>query len=530
MTRLASWPKVGNRLRQTLLSPACLALLVVGASADNGNTSALARSSAFERLYLIGDQAKNLRVIAQAANAKQQNDVRLDPSVQRLVDAARTRAQSYGIADDLLIAIARRYSQGTPDDLNAAFLGLARALDVAYEQTQRERSATELSDTLVTVLQQMDASNRRGDIDAARDALIAGGAVMEAEGEQSGAVWSTFNEAALTQAILTRNVVDTAGSLYFRVTLDASDILGLLDGVTATRLEWTQRGSQEGLHFDLEVAIRLSHILLEVIVPRDRESFLWAKSQIGLGISLLELGLLESGTARLEEAAMTYRLALEELTEDLALPPRTTARYNLGYALSTIGERGSDPAPVEEAIAFYRLVLEEISRDHGPHEWAVVQNRLGHALSLLGQLEREPTRFEEAIAAFHLAQEEFTRDYDALLWAAVQQNLGIALAFLGESESGTGRLEEAVSTYRLAREEITPDRNPAVWADIHFWLGGTLLVLGQRENGTDELEEALQSMRVAAGVYRDIGNHERARRSDIGMAEIQTLIETRNRL
>lgn len=534
ITRLASWPKVGNRLRQALLSPACLALLVVGASADNGNTSALARTGTFERLDLIGDQAlyqaENLRVIAQAANATQQNDVRLDPSVQRLVDAARVRAQSYGIADDLLIAIARRYSQGTPDDLNAAFLGLVRALDVAYEQTQRERSATELGDTLMTVLHQMDALNRRGDIDAARDALIAAVAVMEAEGEQNAAVWSAFLEANLVQAILTRNITATADSLYLRETLDTPDILDLLEGVKATRLEWALRGSQEGLHFELEVAIHLSHILLELVVPRDLVSLLWAESQVGLGDALLDLGLMESGTARLEEAAVSYRLALEELTEESLVPLRMVARNHLGYALSNIGERRSDPAPVEEAITFFRLVLEEISRPHGPHPWAVVQNRLGHALTLLGKLEREPIRFEEAIIAFHLGHEEFTRDYDAFLWAAVQQNLAIALTHLGESESGTGRLEEAVSAYRLAREEVTPDRNPEVWADIHFWLGGTLHILGQRQNGTEELEEALQSTRVAADLYRKLDDHERFRRSDILMVDIQTLIETRNRL
>ena len=51
-------------------------------------------------------------------------------------------------------------------------------------------------------------------------------------------------------------------------------------------------------------------------MTRERVPLDWARTQVNLGVALRTLGERESGTARLEEAVVAYRAALEEWTRE----------------------------------------------------------------------------------------------------------------------------------------------------------------------------------------------------------------------
>jgi tetratricopeptide (TPR) repeat protein len=176
---------------------------------------------------------------------------------------------------------------------------------------------------------------------------------------------------------------------------------------------------------------------------------------------------------------------------------RGIAQFNVGNALWTLGERESGKARLEEAVVAYRAALEERTRERVPLDWATTQTNLGNALRTLGERESGTARLEEAVSAYRAALEERTRERVALNWAATQNNLGIALRVLGERESGTARLKEAVSACRAALEERTRERVPLRWAATQNNLGNALLSLGERESGTARLEEAVSACRAA---------------------------------
>ncbi|MEM8570859.1 MAG: tetratricopeptide repeat protein [Pseudomonadota bacterium] len=249
-------------------------------------------------------------------------------------------------------------------------------------------------------------------------------------------------------------------------------------------------GERESGAARLEEAIVAYRAALEEY-SRDRVPLDWAATQNNLGIALRSLGARESGTARLEEAVLAFRAALEERTRDRVPLDWATTQMNLGAALQTLGARESGTARLEEAVVAYRAALKERTRDRVPLDWAMTQNNLGIALQTLGERESGTARLEEAVVVYRAALEEFTRDRVPLDWATTQTNLGSALATLGGRESGTALLEEAVVAYRAALEERTRDRVPLNWASTQNNLGVALSVLGARESGTVRLEEAV---------------------------------------
>ena len=58
---------------------------------------------------------------------------------------------------------------------------------------------------------------------------------------------------------------------------------------------------------------------------------------------------------------------------------------NLGNALWTLGERESGTARLEEAVVVLRAALEEYTRERVPLQWAMTQDNLGNALADSGR-------------------------------------------------------------------------------------------------------------------------------------------------
>ncbi|WP_375787756.1 hypothetical protein ACE10Z_09915 [Bradyrhizobium sp. Pha-3] len=92
-------------------------------------------------------------------------------------------------------------------------------------------------------------------------------------------------------------------------------------------------------------------------------------------------------------------------------------QHNLGNALRELGELQGGTARLEEAIAAYRSALTERSHERVPHLWAITQHNLGAALLELGMRESGTTELKESIAAYQAALTEYTRERSPLDWA-----------------------------------------------------------------------------------------------------------------
>jgi tetratricopeptide (TPR) repeat protein len=115
-----------------------------------------------------------------------------------------------------------------------------------------------------------------------------------------------------------------------------------------------------------------------------------------------------------------------------------------------LGKRESGTARLEEAAVAYRELLKEWTQEKAPLDWAMTQNNLGTALWALGVRESSTARLEEAAAAYREALKEWTREKVPLQWARAQLNLGNTLSTLGERENNVERLEAALRYFRQA--------------------------------------------------------------------------------
>jgi tetratricopeptide (TPR) repeat protein len=143
-----------------------------------------------------------------------------------------------------------------------------------------------------------------------------------------------------------------------------------------------------------------------------------------------------------------------------------------------LGRSDSGTARLEEATIAYRAALEVLTRENHAAQWAAIQGGLGLALFMLGERESGTVRFEHAVVAHRAALEEQTRERDPVQWAMTQASLGNALHMLGTRDNDTIRLEEAVIAFRDALHELTRERAPTQWAEIVTSLAQTEESLG----------------------------------------------------
>jgi tetratricopeptide (TPR) repeat protein len=425
--------------------------------------------------------------IQQAVNREVlERSAALERMVAALTREGQARARAAHINEGLLIALARRYAEGDPQDFDAALRGLERALQVAAAERQRGALPANTDDAVNAVIARVDELNERGEIDAAAQAIAD-------EAARATAGLMRLCDAGIAQAILTRNAGAACGYVLQKLPLEVPGPEAQFGALRAEQDRWYERGRDQGLNFDLEVAIALARALCARAGDADQRG-----AALGtLGNALRTLGEREAGTDRLEAAVSAYRAALQEFTRDRVPMQWALTQMNLGNALARLGEREAGTGRLEAAVAAYRAALEEFPRDRVPLDWAGTQMNLGSALLTLGEREAGADRLEEAVAAYRAALEEFPRDRVPLKWAMVQMNLGSALARLGEREAGTGRLEESVAAYRAALEEYTRDRVPLDWAGTQMNLGNALQTLGEREAGTDRLQDAVAAYRAA---------------------------------
>lgn len=420
------------------------------------------------------------------------NDIKWQ--VDELVSAKRDISREFGIKEGMLIALARRYAEGSPGDFDAALAGLERALQVAHHEREQGRLPSNVSNAIDTVIRRINTLNENGELEAGQAALDAEIDVLNKEDQLLQAARARLYDKGIAQAILTRSIDN--GCRFLVAKCDLDNPRDWYSSFQSTFDEWHRRGASKGLNFDLEVAIALSR----EGISRATNSTHTRGMQIALATALLELGERESGTANLEAAISAYQAALKQDVQDFTPLDWAKTQIGLGTTLWRIGERESGTVRLEEAVTIFREAIQKISRDSLPLEWAAAQNGLGNALSTIGWIDdsEHGTRYlKESIVAYKLSLEERRQDLVPLEWAAAQNNLGTAHWALGERESGTTQLLKAVKSFRRALKEYTRARVPLDWAMVQNNLGVVLKSLGTREGSLTRLEEAVAACRAA---------------------------------
>ena len=126
-----------------------------------------------------------------------------------------------------------------------------------------------------------------------------------------------------------------------------------------------------------------------------------------------------------------YCSALEERTRKRVPLDWAATQNNFGNALQALGERESGTERLEQAAMAHRAALEEHTRERVPLDWAMTQNNLGNALQALGERESGTERLEQAADAYRNALDLFV-DERSSYRAIVQNNLARTLSTLRE--------------------------------------------------------------------------------------------------
>lgn len=429
--------------------------------------------------------------------------------IQQVVDQLKAQsdktARELGISQGLVIALARRYAEGSPDDFDGALAGLEHALETAAEEREKGQLPGNVSDAVDAVMARVDALNEAGEIDAAEAALVA-------EIERQEAAQARLIDKGLTQAVLTRNV-DLAVRLEVkRLGLDG----GGFDDLRGVRNDWYERGRDKGLRFDLEVAISLAEESIDRADGPDQRG----NALNDLGIAQETLGARESGTDRLRESVATHRNALKERTRVRVPLDYAVTQNNLGNALLSLGQRESGAKRLHEAIAAFREVLKVYTREEYTVYWARTQTNLGNAMLVLATRDESTSMLHAAIRTYRKALEVLTREQDILHRANTLSHMGNALRIRGVHESNTFWLHKAVAAYCEALGVWTREHMPLRQAITQFDLCIVERALFEKTGLAIHLDKAQVHLDAAEEVFVEKEMHRGMELAKIQQAQI----------
>lgn len=415
------------------------------------------------------------------------------------------RAQDGGLERAIVIKLAKRIRPEELLDFDQAVAALEQLIDTALDVIAKgNRPSNEdafVSDVLKTVAAYTLEGENEQASRAVDDALRELDRRAQEQAEALRQSRLTLTRAGFEQDSLRRNAPAAARRVLQIVELEnaGADHERLFAALRSRQDEFYERGRDKGNNFDLLIAIELARLTQDIAIGPDQRG----AASNDLAIALNALGDRESGTERLEQAADTYRIALNERSRERVPLDWARTQNNLGNTLSVLGQRETGTERLKQAVDAFRAALSEATRERVPLEWAKIQSNLGATLRLLGERETGTESLEQAVEAFRAALTERTRDRVPLDWAITQNNLGNALQTLGERESGTGSFEQAVNAYRAALAERTRDQVPFTWAMIQHNLGSALQAIGQRDNGTEGFEQAVVAYRAALDVFTE---------------------------
>jgi len=284
-------------------------------------------------------------------------DGKLDALLGHLAatDAAQRLAEA-GVTEKALIELAGRIAEDV-EGLGQAWSELQNAIDIAIRVQDEGRHRSNLGDFVTEVLRRVAELSAQDEFDSAAAEIDAALGDKDATHK---ARTTRLLDAGLEQDRLRRNTEAAARRVVRMAEAEADGPLEF-EALRAIRREWKDRGRDMGLLFDQEVSIELARIEKERAQGADE----LGTALNDLGVSLQELGDREPGAARLEEAVVAHRAALEELTRERVPLYWATTQMNLGSALATLGTRESGTARLEEAVVAYRAARRELCGNLG---------------------------------------------------------------------------------------------------------------------------------------------------------------------
>ena len=411
------------------------------------------------------------------------------------------RADDVGIETSVIVSLAARLKPTRKLDLAQAVVEVSQAVDIAINVSKDGLSGSSdqfVDEVLRRIADKTKANDPSGATREAEDGFARWERQEADRRANATATGVALLEAALKTDLLRYDAVAGAERVEKIASLQhENDPKAPFDAVRARYDQFSVEGQGKGVDFSLNVAISIARREVALAQRPDQHG----AALTDLGQALLRLGMVESGTAHVEEAVETYRAALAERVREQAPLDWADAQNRLGNALTRLGEREIGTAHLEEGVAAYLASLRERTREGVPLAWAATVTILGVALALFGDREIGTARLEEALTTLRMGQEEYTHERFPAVWARTQTVIGTALEGIGARESGTAALEAAVVAYRVALKEFTPERSPFDWAQIQYNLGVALYGLGYRESGTARLEEAVTAFRASLDQY-----------------------------
>lgn len=173
----------------------------------------------------------------------------------KLVDQLSQQAQEAKIKEGMLIALARRYAVGSPNDFQAAFRGVERALVVTLEDRNKSKLPANTDEALNAVISHVDALNEAGRLETATAFLA-----EEKTRAQAGLI--RIYDKGIAQAVLTRDVDAAVAYEFEKQSLEAPESEEAFSYLRNVFIDWYIRGNQKGLNFDAEVAIAMMRTML----------------------------------------------------------------------------------------------------------------------------------------------------------------------------------------------------------------------------------------------------------------------------
>lgn len=143
------------------------------------------------------------------------------------------------------------------------------------------------------------------------------------------------------------------------------------------------------------------------------------------------LGMLSAGTAKLEEAAQSFRNALFVRARNVNAEQWAESQMFLAPAISAISTKTGNNALADEAIAAYRTARELFTRDAFRSDWRRVSSGLATALQGKGILRQDGKLMYEAEAILKEVLADTDRTNEPLTWASAMKDIATLQFVLG---------------------------------------------------------------------------------------------------
>jgi len=274
-------------------------------------------------------------------------------------DSNTQQAIIEGVDPALIITVAQKFSPGVADK-DQAIAALERAAEDLASLKRQAAAGTNLGDLVDEAVRRIAARIAAEDFaGAVSEGEAAFDRLAEREAEQRATAKAGLIKLADENRrvhFLSGDAAGTARWIARGLALEAEAAEAPLAALDAAHTAYWERGRDQGLNLDLEIAAALAgQALGRPGLDADQRGNWWNN----LGIALATLGEREAGTARLDAAVRAYEAALLEYTRERAPLNWAATQNNLGNVLQTLGEREAGTAQLDTAVRAYEAALTE---------------------------------------------------------------------------------------------------------------------------------------------------------------------------